>query len=114
MKKLLLIGALLSISTALLGETVTTKFIDQDQLIDQLNIVKIKMDTWLDLSQLDNLLQEGKEIVKTMEAIKTTAAQGSFESKTLIANKNEVRKIMNNVYSIHRRRALPKVTTVQQ
>ena len=102
MKKLLLIALLLSCATTALGEAV--KKMDQEDLqynlLDQLNILKIKMDTWLDLSQLDNLLQQAKDVVATFEAMKTTAAPHTMEFKTLTANRNEARKIMNNIYSI--------------
>lgn len=118
MKKLVVLGLMLLCSTMLFGSTQPTKASEQEDLqynlLDQLVITRIQMDTWLDLSQLDNLLQKAKDIVNTFENMKTTAGTHTMEYKTLVANRNEARKIMNTIYSIHRRRSLPKTTTTVQ
>ena len=116
MKKQIIIGLfLLSTATFAFGAAQKqAKSLAQDedaqnQLIDQLTIKKIQMDTFVDLGQLDRLLQEARDIVNTFEATTAQASRYPAQYKTLIGNINEARKIMNKIMSIHRRRAIPMV-----
>lgn len=114
-KQLLILGILLVTATMAFGATTgsvskaAVSEQEQDRLIDQLTILKIQMDTFLDLSQLDRLLQEARDIVSTFESMKTSAPQGSMEFKTLTANRNGARELMLRINSIYRRRALSPV-----
>jgi hypothetical protein len=113
MKKILLLGAAILYSTVALADTAEEREDLQYNLLDQLVIIKIKMDTWLDLGQLDGLLQNAKNVMTTFENMTTTAGHNTMEYKTLTANRNEASKIMNDILSIYTRRALPKSSKTQ-
>lgn len=111
MKKQLLLGLLLSAIPYACHAADPTE--DQlADLLDQLVIVKINIDTWLDLSQIEPLYKQAQNIFGTINNLKTTAPQGSAGFKLLVEYKNNASKVMNMILSIYRRRA-PKATPIK-